>query len=404
MSQALDALEQAKKIVKLKHYRWHDRERIIKFGTYRERPEREEEKKKRKGRRKLEYIELGKLVKTESFEDINELTHIGIALKDNLVERGRICPECDSGKVLYDLTAGETDCGDCGLVMEEKEIVSDYRNVSPPRDPFRFDYWDLRKLRKKWPSLYRYLLSKEERDLLRFLAGLRRICERTNAPLHVKRLAYSIYRAGYSDGLLRQGVKKEPFIKAALIVAFNTLRIPFRIEMVSNSEKEEEDVRRAVRRLCSSDRVVSLISPLKQAYGAIKPHDCLLYIVRNLNAQLGKKGRKPLKVSEQELLLKSARRVLRVLSENEMTRGRSPFLVAAVALYDTILSQRVHISLVGLAKAAGISSETMCRYYGELTRQVATFVTKSSDLPAEPLRLGGLADILQHEDRTAVVR
>lgn len=353
----LDILEHKKIVLILKHYDWLPIKKTVKFGVYVENPK----------TRELKYVELGEYLReTYVIDEKSGPKSVGLVLRANLAERGLICPDCGSERVQYEPTLGETYCYACGCVLQDREMVSDYRDVSAPRDPLRFDYLEMRRLRRELPYLYRYIYSKQERDLLRFMARLNMVCDRTNVPVRVKLLAYSIYNSAYSDGVLGQGVERAPYVKATLVLASNVLRIPIRTKLFSDGEREEESVRRALRRLCSSARVNSLIDPLKQAYGIVQPFDCIPYIIRNLNTLLRKRGLMPLKTFEQESLLANATRVLQALSESRMTRGTSPFVLATVALYNIVLSRKMHIPLVMLARAAGISPETICRYNREL--------------------------------------
>jgi transcription initiation factor TFIIIB Brf1 subunit/transcription initiation factor TFIIB len=390
ISRALVDLESKRSIVRLQHYDWIWEERPVKYGIYRQDPQ----------DGKSEFVELGEVIRRRLVEDKKQPRYVTYALRNVLVERGGICPECDSDRIEYDFAIGETCCRSCGFVMSEKDMTADYRAVSPPRDPLRFNYSEIRRLRKEWPSLYRWrgpgeLLSTEERDTLRFLARLNRLSEVTNAPLVVRMLAYAIYKAAYRDRLLSRGVSRETHTKAALVLAHNTLTIPFREEMISADYKEQKRIRASIKRLGTSQLVVGVINPFRRRYGVIEPEDCLPHIVRNLNAQLTKEGRKPMGVLAQERLMKDASEVLKVMQLIKGSRG-SPYLSAAVALWDTLQYGEMEIRQSRLAKAAAISTGALSRRYGELRHRVSIFA-KSASL-AQPVRLRDLVDVLQCQE------
>jgi transcription initiation factor TFIIB len=298
--------------------------------------------------------------------------------RQRLIEK---CPECTSKNLVHDYDAGETICGDCGLVLYERlldkgpewraftqeEKASKSRVGSPTsylihdkglsttisqvdRDAFgrklsistRLQMWRLR----KWQIRSR-VHSSSERNLAQAMGELERISGNMYIPLQIKEKAAVIYRRAFDKGLVR-GRSINSIVAAALYAACRqsgssrTLR-----EIGEASLVDRKDVARCYRRLLLE---LDVKMPLA---------DPLTYVskIAEKNEISGKTQGVAIAI------LREARRK-RVVS------GKDPMGLAAAALYIACLQHNEKKTQTDIAEAAGVTEVTVRNRYKALKMQL----------------------------------
>ncbi len=291
------------------------------------------------------------------------------------------CPECGSTNLIHDYDAGETVCGNCGLVVheqmmdkgpewraftqEEKEsrsrvgIPESYsmhdkglsteigradkdafgRKLSPST---RMEMWRLR----KWQARSR-VHSSMDRNLAQAMSELDRLSDKIYIPTPVKERAAVIYRKALEKSLVR-GRSIAAIAAAALYIACRNSETPRTLREVSEASiVSKKDIARCYRLLV---RELNIQLPIAD------PLTYISKIAEKANISGPTQG--------------IANRIIREAKKRRVAAGKDPIGLAAAALYIACLENKERKTQRDIADAAGITEVTVRNRYKNLKRQL----------------------------------
>jgi transcription initiation factor TFIIB len=291
------------------------------------------------------------------------------------------CPECTSKKLVHDYDAGETICGDCGLVLYEQtldkgpewraftqqEKASRSRVGAPTsysihdkglsttisqvdRDAFgrklsiatRLQMWRLR----KWQIRSR-VHSSIDRNLAQAMSELDRLSGTMALSPQIKEKAAVIYRRALDKSLVR-GRSINAIAAAALYAACRTSGTPRTLrEIAEASLVNKKDVARCYRLILQELEVHMPIA------------DPLTYVSKIA----GKNGISGKTQGAAIAILREARR-------ERVVAGKDPMGLAAAALYIACLQNSEKITQKDIAEASGVTEVTVRNRYKALKKQL----------------------------------
>jgi transcription initiation factor TFIIB len=291
------------------------------------------------------------------------------------------CPECTSKKLVHDYDAGETICGDCGLVLYEQtldkgpewraftqqEKTSRSRVGAPTsysihdkglsttisqvdRDAFgrklsiatRLQMWRLR----KWQIRSR-VHSSIDRNLAQAMSELDRLSGTMALSPQIKEKAAVIYRRALDKSLVR-GRSINAIAAAALYAACRTSGTPRTLrEIAEASLVNKKDVARCYRLILQELEVHMPIA------------DPLTYVSKIA----GKNGISGKTQGAAIAILREARR-------ERVVAGKDPMGLAAAALYIACLQNSEKITQKDIAEASGVTEVTVRNRYKALKKQL----------------------------------
>jgi transcription initiation factor TFIIB len=302
---------------------------------------------------------------------------------------GGSCPEC-GGILLPDHTHGEISCGDCGLVVHEREVdhgpewrvfdlsEADAKSrVGTPATLLWHDKglsttidWQDRDgngqllsaaQRRRFQRLrvwdQRFTAENaQDRNLRQALGEIDRMASALGLPQNVRETASVIYRQALKRDLL-PGRSIESVATAALYAAARQAGIPRSIvEMASVSRVDEREFRRAYRYIV---RELGLV--VQQA----DPSQFVSRYASTLGLSREAEGR--------------AVELLRIASERNLDSGRSPVTLAAAAIYAAAVLEQEAITQTDVASVAEVSDVTIRTRYKELLEAAEAVGYVSSD-------------------------
>ena len=299
-------------------------------------------------------------------------------VRQRLVDK---CPECGSSNLIHDYDTGETDCGDCGLVVYEQmmdkgpewraftqEEKASRSRVGVPtsysvhdkglstaisqvdRDAFgrklplstRLQMWRLR----KWQIRSR-VHSSIDRNLAQAMAELDRLSDKVFIPQPVKEKAAVTYRKALDKGLVR-GRSIAAIAAAALYAACRGSGTPRTLrEIAEASLVDKKDVARCYRLLL---RELDVHMPIA---------DPLTYVSK-IAERTGISGK------TQGLAIQ----ILRIARKKRAAAGKDPMGLAAAALYIACLQNNEKKTQKDIAEAAGVTEVTVRNRYKTLKKQL----------------------------------
>jgi transcription initiation factor TFIIB len=295
-----------------------------------------------------------------------------------LVEK---CPECESKNLVHDCDAGETICGDCGLVLYEQtldkgpewraftqqEKTSRSRVGIPTsfsihdkglstaisqvdRDAFgkklpmstRLQMWRLR----KWQIRSR-VHSSSDRNLAQAMGELDRLSGKMYIPPNIKEKAALIYRRALEKDLVR-GRSINSIVAAALYTACRGSGTPRTLREIGEASLvDKKDVARCYRRLLQElDVHMPIADPLTWVSK-----------IAEKNEISGKTQ------GDAIAILREARR-------KRFVAGKDPMGLAAAAFYIACLLNNEKKSQKNIADAAGVTEVTVRNRYKTLKKQL----------------------------------
>jgi transcription initiation factor TFIIB len=300
-------------------------------------------------------------------------------VKHRMVDK---CPECGSDNLIHDYDAGETVCGNCGLVLHEQSLdkgpewrafTQEEKNsrtrVGVPtsysvhdkglstaigrvdRDAFgrklpvstRLQMWRLR----KWQIRSR-VHSSVDRNLAQAMAELDRLSDKLYIPSHIKEKAAVIYRKSLDKGLVR-GRSIAAIAAASLYAACRNSETPRTLrEIAEASLVDKKDVARCYRLLL---RELDMHMPIA---------DPMTYLSK-IAERTGISGQ------TQGLAIK----ILIEARKKRAASGKDPMGLAAAALYIACLQNNEKKTQKDIAEAAGVTEVTVRNRYKSLKRQLS---------------------------------
>lgn len=288
------------------------------------------------------------------------------------------CPECQSTNIIRDYEQGEIVCGDCGYVLQEREVNREAgwrafdrpeyeRKVHAETDrglPTRIgphynakgrvipSSFQTRRL-KKWQS-WSVETKSSDRNLLIATPELDRLSEVLAIPRVVKEEAMMVYRRALKKGLVR-GRSIDTLVAAALYAACRKFQIAKGLSEISKKSKtDKKEVARNYRLLI---RRLNLRQPITNNS---------IYIIK-VAGNLG------LSLATQE----KAFSVIKKAQEKGLTAGKNPKTLAAAALYIACTLNNEKRTQKEIADEALITEVSVRNRYQELKTRLG-FSLKSS--------------------------
>lgn len=285
---------------------------------------------------------------------------------EQLKKQGEICPDCGSAQFTMDRERGETICERCGTVISQRHVLASFLRANPPRDRITDDRMFLitslpRKFGRR-PNdskvflpgsggLKTFLLSRDHgmREHANFVE-LDRICQKVKASRPIRNEAARLFIR-----LVETGERIHDRTSLMMAIVLGAYRM-------HGYAMEAE-------RICSPDQkklVLRAYRKLKQLgvfwSETLKPPICLDRILSRLKIELTRKG-----VSQCEPNQINALRfqMFETIEHWELLRatvGRSPYVVAALAIYETSLRNRMDLTAQVIGKAASVRPESISRF------------------------------------------
>ena len=279
-----------------------------------------------------------------------------------------ICPEC-GGKIIPIQEKGENVCGQCGLVINERNVdifhsgkraftrqekekrerigspisillpdmglstIIDKNNINNP---------DLKRA-AKWNSR----MSWDKRNMLIATTELKRIASNLNLPDHIKKAAIRLYKEAFNKKLLR-GRSINGMVAACLYFACREEKIPRTLqEILEETAVSAKNVRRCYRTII---RELNLKAPSTDPISLIPRFIAEL----GLNADVEK----------------SAIKILKAFIAKYSTSGKDPKGLCAGALYLVCKAKNLKISQKQIANLVGVTEVTLRSRFKELTNKL----------------------------------
>lgn len=289
-------------------------------------------------------------------------------IKSDIIGFSNLCPEC-GGKAIEIQERGETVCGQCGLVIIEREIDTAHsgkraftkqekeqreRTGSPISillpdmglstviDKNSIKSPDLKRA-AKWNSR----MTWDKRNMLIATTELKRISSNLNLPKHIKKAAIRLYIEAFKKKLLR-GRSINGMVAACLYFACRDQKIPRTLqEILDQTNIIAKNVRRCYR---------TLIRELKLKVPSTDP----ISLIPRFIAELG------LNAHDEKTTIK----ILKTFMANFSTSGKDPKGLCAGSLY---LVSKVHdkkISQKEIASLVGVTEVTLRSRYKELVKKL----------------------------------
>ncbi|MFX1389647.1 MAG: transcription initiation factor IIB family protein [Promethearchaeota archaeon] len=283
-----------------------------------------------------------------------------------------LCPEC-GGKIILLHEKGETVCGQCGLVINERivdishsgkraftkqEKESRERTGSPISillpdmglstiiDKTNIKSPDLKRA-AKWNSR----MTWDKRNMLIATTELKRIGSNLNLPNHVKKAAIRLYIEAFKKKLLR-GRSINGMVAACLYFACRERKIPRTLqEILEQTSISAKNVRRCYRTLI---RELNLKAPSTDPISLI-----------------------PRFIAELELDADAENTTIKILqrfTNKFSTSGKDPKGLCAGALYLVCKKKDKKISQKDIANLVGVTEVTLRSRYKELVKMLNIMV------------------------------
>ncbi|MFX1327085.1 MAG: transcription initiation factor IIB family protein [Promethearchaeota archaeon] len=293
-------------------------------------------------------------------------------VESDLSNFSNLCPEC-GGKIILLHEKGETVCGQCGLVINERivdishsgkraftkqEKESRERTGSPISillpdmglstiiDKTNIKSPDLKRA-AKWNSR----MTWDKRNMLIATTELKRIGSNLNLPNHVKKTAIRLYIEAFKKKLLR-GRSINGMVAACLYFACRERKIPRTLqEILEQTSISAKNVRRCYRTLI---RELNLKAPSTDPISLI-----------------------PRFIAELELDADAENTTIKILqsfTSQFSTSGKDPKGLCAGALYLVCKKKDKKISQKEIANLVGVTEVTLRSRYKELVKMLNIMV------------------------------
>jgi transcription initiation factor TFIIB len=185
----------------------------------------------------------------------------------NINKTSNVCPECGGSVILIE-EKGETVCGQCGLIINERSIdysrsgkraytnqeKNNREQTGAPVSIFLPDIGlttviDKQKINNpdlKRAAKWNTRITWQKRNLLIASTELKRISSNLNLPIHVKEEAMRFYKEAFKRKLLR-GRSINAMVAACLYLATRQKNIPRTLqEILEEASVSAKDVRRSI--------------------------------------------------------------------------------------------------------------------------------------------------------------
>jgi transcription initiation factor TFIIB len=271
----------------------------------------------------------------------------------SLLERlGKICPECRSLDLLRDADRGETVCGNCGTVPSDKDMVPSFLGARPPRDKITDDGMSLvsslpHNFEREYvgsnaslpgsAGLKVFLMRDPSVRQHENFAEIDRVCQRVKASPVIRREAARLFIRLLGTGK-KMGFGRRSLMTAIVLAAYRMHGYPMELGRICTTRKIS--VVRAYRKLKQLGIFWSEI---------VRPTDCIDRILSRpeiawtlYEYEGGQRMR----------LRKQATELVQSWESSGATAGKSPYVVAAVAIREASLRNRVKLPVDAISEAA----------------------------------------------------
>ena len=293
-------------------------------------------------------------------------------VESNLSNLSNSCPECGGCEILLH-ERGETVCGQCGLVISERNVdishsgkraftkqekesrertgspisillpdmglstVIDKNNIKSP---------DLKRA-AKWNSR----MTWDKRNMLIATTELKRIGSNLNLPNHVKKTAIRLYIEAFKKKLLR-GRSINGMVAACLYFACRERKIPRTLqEILEQTSVHAKNVRRCYR---------TLIRELNLKVPSTDPISLIPRFIAELDLDADAEN--------------TTVKILQSFTSKYSTSGKDPKGLCAGALYLVCRKKEKKISQKAIANLVGVTEVTLRSRYKELIKSLNIMV------------------------------
>ncbi len=293
-------------------------------------------------------------------------------VESNLSNLSHSCPECN-GKVILLHERGETVCGQCGLVLSERNVdishsgkraftkaekesrertgspisillpdmglstIIDKNNIKSP---------DLKRA-AKWNSR----MTWDKRNMLIATTELKRIGSNLNLPTHVKKTAIRLYIEAFKKKLLR-GRSINGMVAACLYFACRERKIPRTLqEILDQTSISAKNVRRCYR---------TIIRELNLKVPSTDPISLIPRFIAELDLDADAEN--------------TTVKILQTFTSKFSTSGKDPKGLCAGALYLVCRKKDKKISQKEIANLVGVTEVTLRSRYKELIKMLNIMV------------------------------
>jgi transcription initiation factor TFIIIB Brf1 subunit/transcription initiation factor TFIIB len=182
-----------------------------------------------------------------------------------------------------------------------------------------------------------------------------RICQKLNTPRWIK-----IEAARLSVKVLDLGAKMRPLARttimtAVVFAAYRIHNVAIDIGQICQTPSWKKEVLRAYRKL----HELEIVSPT-----VIRPQQCVDPIILALKEEFAARGISRAEVERVTRLHDKA--VAKLRTWRKLCEGRSPFVSAALAIYESAKECGIDAPIRRVAKAAKVSPESISRLHGVL--------------------------------------
>ena len=293
-------------------------------------------------------------------------------VESNLSSLSNSCPECGGREILLH-ERGETVCGQCGLVMSERNVdvshsgkraftkqekesrertgspisillpdmglstIIDKNNIKSP---------DLKRA-AKWNSR----MTWDKRNMLIATTELKRIGSNLNLPNHVKKTAIRLYIEAFKKKLLR-GRSINGMVAACLYFACRERKLPRTLqEILDQTSVQAKNVRRCYR---------TLIRELNLKVPSTDPISLIPRFIAELDLDTDAEN--------------TTVKILQRFTSRYSTSGKDPKGLCAGALYLVCRKKEKKISQKEIANLVGVTEVTLRSRYKELVKTLNILV------------------------------
>jgi transcription initiation factor TFIIIB Brf1 subunit/transcription initiation factor TFIIB len=303
----------------------------------------------------------------------SKLTHtLQVASTSVLSVSGRLCPECGSLDIITDSDRGETVCTRCGLQISDNNTVPSFARTSPPRGRLVDDSMSLiaslpsrpqRRPQRARPraslpasvGLRAFLVRDRKMWQHTSLVELDRVCQKVGASRVLRNETARLYLrlVKYRRRIRRD---RTSLMTALLLAAYRMhgYAMPVKQICVPGREKPVLAAYRKLRRL--GIFWASYVTPIS----------CLDRILSRVKIELASELAPQAEPDKFNYLRTGAIGFLRYLELLDGTGGRSPYVVASLAIYEASKRFNVPLSLRVIGKAAYVRPETISRLRASL--------------------------------------
>ncbi|MBD3228825.1 MAG: transcription initiation factor IIB [Candidatus Lokiarchaeota archaeon] len=291
------------------------------------------------------------------------------------------CPECSSTNLIVDNQRGERICGNCGLVVTEKEIdqgpewrafnseerskrsrvgspttytVHD-KGLSTMIDWHNKDHYGKKLSPKRRAQVYRLrkwqirtrVHSSIDRNLAFAMSELDRLASQLGIPRGVKESSAVFYRKSIEKKLIR-GRSIEAMIAASIYAACRLRKVPRTLdEIARHSRISRKDLGRCYRLILRELKIrIPIASPVE--------------FIPRFGAELDLSGRSQKRAAE----------IIKAAGEQGLTAGKDPTGLAAASIYISAILEGERRTQREIAEVAHVTEVTVRNRYKELVKEL----------------------------------